>query len=123
VSDITASTVQLQGTSGLYQSIVDQIGEVYQVLTARLAGEGLCWGNDEPGIAFGDKYVPAALAVLSQLDNTHQGVQSMVDGIAAWAKNYVDATAANVAGARQIGTPEPFNPAGVHAGVSYAGGG
>jgi hypothetical protein len=112
VTDITARPDQLHGTSGQYQTLADQVAQVYRVLTALLEAEGACWGNDESGFAFGTKYVPAALSTLSQMDDTHQGIQSMIDGICSWAKNYVDATGAAKSGAHQITTP-PVNSAGL----------
>jgi hypothetical protein len=121
VSDITAQTDQLHNSSGRYQDVSDQVAQIYKQLTARLEAEGSCWGNDESGTVFGNKYIPAALSVLSQMDNTNQGIQSMVDGICSWAKNYVDATSAAASNAKQITAP-PFNAGGVSTGVHYSGG-
>jgi hypothetical protein len=121
VTNISARADQLHGTSGQYQDVADQVAKIYQTLTARLEAEGACWGNDEPGRTFGGKYVPSALAVLSQMDNTNQGIQSMVDGICSWAKNYLDATSADASSAQQLSAP-PSNSYGIDTAVSHAGG-
>lgn len=102
MSDVTANADQLHTTSGQYQTVADRVSGIYQTLTSRLDAEGACWGNDSSGQVFGKKYVPAAMTVLEQMDNTNQGIQSMVDGICSWAKNYVDAGAAATADAQQL---------------------
>jgi hypothetical protein len=46
--------------------------------------------------------VAAALPALSQLSQTNVGLQSMVDGVATWAKNYLQADDAAQQSAAQI---------------------
>jgi hypothetical protein len=120
VNDITAQADQLHGTSGRYQSVADQVASIYQRLVGALDAEGACWGMDQSGKAFGDKYVNSALAVLQQMDDTNQGVQSMVDGICTWAKNYLDAGASATSDANQLSQPTPYS--GIDTGVRAAGG-
>jgi uncharacterized protein YukE len=121
MNDITAKADQLHGTSGQYQTVADQVSKIYQTLTAKLDAEGACWGNDTSGATFGKKYVPSALSVLSQMDNTNQGVQSMVDGICSWAKNYTNANASATADANQISSGAPTdNYSGVDSAVTRA---
>jgi hypothetical protein len=43
-----------------------------------------------------------ALDALQQMDSTQQGLQSMVDGICSWAKNYVSADDLAKADATQV---------------------
>ena len=112
MSDITVKADQLHSSSGQYQTVADRVSGIYQTLTSRLDAEGACWGNDSSGQVFGKKYVSSAMTVLQQMDNTNQGIQSMVDGICSWAKNYVDANAATTADAQQLANQASGGPGG-----------
>jgi hypothetical protein len=93
---------QLQDNAPRYQAVADRLQEIYNRLTVLLDIEGACWGNDDPGRTFAGQYVPGALDVLQQMDSTHQGLQSMVDGICSWARNYVNADDLAKADAAQL---------------------
>lgn len=112
MNDVTADADQLHTSSGQYQTVADRVWSIYQTLTARLDAEGACWGNDGSGQVFGKKYVPSAMTVLQQMDNTNQGIQSMVDGICSWAKNYMDAGSAATADAQQLANQAAGGPGG-----------
>jgi hypothetical protein len=103
---ITTRTDQLQSTAPQYDSVAQQVRQIYQTLVNALDVEGPCWGNDAQGQTFGGKYCPPAVSLLEQMGNTRQGLQSMVDGVCSWAKNYVDADQAATASASQIGTTD-----------------
>jgi hypothetical protein len=90
VSGYTAQTGSLQGSAPKYGDVSDQVRKIYQTLVDRLEGEGACWGNDTQGKSFGQKYCAPALSALQQMSNTNEGLESMVDGICTWAKNYVN---------------------------------
>ena len=98
----TAQPGDLQSTAPQYDWVAQQVQQVYTTLTQALDAEGACWGNDDQGQTFGAKYCPPAVAALQQMSNTNQGVQSMVDSICAWAKNYVSADQAAQSSAAQI---------------------
>lgn len=98
----TAQPAGLQSTAPQYDWVAGQVQIVYSNLTQALDAEGACWGNDDQGQAFGAKYCPPAVAALQQMSNTNQGVQSMVDTICTWARNYVSADSEAQAGAAQI---------------------
>jgi len=91
---VTGYTVDPEGLASSgpqYGVVADQVQALYDTLTAKLAAEGACWGNDEAGNAFAAKYVGPAVSALQQMDTTNQGLQSMVDGVGGWAQNYVNA--------------------------------
>jgi uncharacterized protein YukE len=90
MTGFTAQTTNLGDTAPQYDSVAQQVQSVYTTLVNALETEGACWGNDTQGQSFGAKYCPPALSLLQQMGNTNQGLQSMVDGICAWAKNYVN---------------------------------
>jgi len=100
----TAQPADLQSTAPQYDWVAQQVQVVDSTLTQALDAEGACWGSDEAGQSFGAKYCPPAVAALRQMSNTSQGVQSMVDSICTWAKNYVSADQAAQASAAQITT-------------------
>lgn len=104
MNDVQADAARLHHGSKGYQDVADRVAAIYRVLSTKLETEGACWGNDPAGQTFAQKYVPSALSVLSQMDNTNQGVQSMVDGICSWAKNYVDAIGAGTTDAHRLGS-------------------
>jgi uncharacterized protein YukE len=92
----------LQDNAPRYQHVSDQLNDIYGRLTASLDAWGACWGDDDAGRAFASKYVQPALDALQQMDSTKQGLQSMVDGICSWAKNYVSADDLAKADAAQV---------------------
>lgn len=98
----TAQPSDLQSTAPQYDWVAQQVQQVYTTLTQALDAEGACWGNDSQGQTFGAKYCASAVPALQQMSNTNQGVQSMVDSICVWAKNYVSVIEAAEASAAQI---------------------
>ena len=100
----TAQSTDLRSTAPQYQAVAGQVAQVYQTLVTALDNEGACWGSDAQGQAFGNKYCPAAVSLLQQMGNTNQGLQSMVDGICSWAKNYMEADQAVAQSASQLGS-------------------
>lgn len=98
----TAQPTNLQSAAPQYDWVAQQMQTIYSALTHALDAEGACWGNDDQGQSFGAKYCPPAVAALQQMSNTNQGVQSMVDSICTWARNYVSADQAAQSSAAQI---------------------
>ena len=98
----TAQPTDLQSTAPQYDWVAQQVQAIYSTLSQALDAEGACWGNDDQGQTFGAKYCPPAVAALQQMSNTNQGVQSMVDSICTWAKNYVSADQEAQSSAAQI---------------------
>jgi hypothetical protein len=98
----TAQPADLQSAAPQYDWVARQVQVVYSTLTQALDAEGACWGADDQGQSFGTKYCPPAVAVLQQMSNTGQGLQSMVDSICTWAKNYVSADEEAQSSAAQI---------------------
>jgi uncharacterized protein YukE len=96
------NTGDLQSTAPQYDAVAQQVQQVYTTLTNALEGEGACWGSDDQGKNFGQKYTSAALPALQQMSQTNEGLQSMVDGICSWAKNYIKADDAARQSASQI---------------------
>ncbi len=74
-----------------YEALKDDLLIIYNRLTDALNVEGDCWGSDDPGRAFASKYVINALNAIEHMHHTTKGLQSLVDGICTWAKNYVTA--------------------------------
>jgi uncharacterized protein YukE len=89
-ADVTANSTDLQSTAPQYSDVADRVRQIYQTLTQALDTLGACWGDDASGRTFGGKYCPPAVSAIAQMSNTNQGVQSMVDGICVWAKNYLN---------------------------------
>lgn len=102
----SAQTTDLFSTAPQYESVGQQVQAVYGTLSQALEGEGTCWGNDDSGQAFGATYCPPAVSALQQMSNTNQGLQSMIDGICSWAKNYISADQEAQASASQISSPD-----------------
>lgn len=99
----TAQPADLQSAAPQYDWVAQQVAQVYTTLTQVLDDEGACWGNDDSGQTFGAKYCQSALPAIQQMSNTNQGLQSMVDSICTWAKNYVSADQEAQSSASQIG--------------------
>ncbi|MEV5840121.1 hypothetical protein [Nocardia sp. NPDC052112] len=57
-------------------------------LKARLAREGKCWGNDEPGRKFGENYEPAAKSGITGFENLVDNLRGMRDGMAQAADSF-----------------------------------
>lgn len=74
-----------------YGRYAKELGEIYDTLTAKLSAEGACWGDDDPGKAFGAKYVPLALKLLDQLYEATEGLASTGTGLITWYENYISA--------------------------------
>ncbi|MEW1740291.1 hypothetical protein AB0346_30515, partial [Nocardia beijingensis] len=51
-------------------------------LKERLAAEGRCWGDDEPGRAFGDSYEPAAEKGITGFENLVHNLRGMSSSVA-----------------------------------------
>lgn len=100
----TTNTGDLQSTAPQYDSVAQQVSKIYTTLANALDVEGACWGSDDQGTTFGQKYVSAALPALQQMSQTNEGLQSMVDGICSWAKNYMNADDAAQQSASQLTT-------------------
>jgi uncharacterized protein YukE len=105
MTGFTAQTTNLGDTAPQYDSVAQQVQRVYTTLVNALETEGACWGGDAQGQQFGAKYCGPALSLLQQMGNTNQGLQSMVDGICSWAKNYVNVDQMVAQQVSQIGNP------------------
>lgn len=90
MSGFTVDPSGLDSTAPRWGDQAAQVQNLFDTLTGKLNAEGDCWGNDQAGHSFASKYVPAALAALQYMDAVNQGLQSMVDGVATWARNYVN---------------------------------
>jgi hypothetical protein len=93
MSGFQAQPDRLQGNAPQYQDVSAQVAQIYATLTQKLDAEGACWGNDYAGRQFGVQYCPAAVTVISSMDATQQGLDSIVSGICSWAKKFVDVEA------------------------------
>jgi uncharacterized protein YukE len=81
----------LYGTGQQYQDVHDELAAIYSRLTSALDTAGQFWGGDQTGQDFAHKYCPKAVAQLQQMSGTATGLRSIIDGVADWAKNYVNA--------------------------------
>ena len=68
-----------------------RLGDAVAELRARLAGLHGCWGDDEPGRAFGSNYEPQAGELLSHLDLLVEALGKVPDGLEEMAANYAQA--------------------------------
>ncbi|MGH3273660.1 MAG: hypothetical protein ACRDNZ_04960 [Streptosporangiaceae bacterium] len=86
-----ADPVGLAANAGPYGVHADQVQSIYATLSAALEAEGACWGDDDAGKTFAGKYVTNALNTLIAMSQNGSSMESMVDGIYSWAKNYMSA--------------------------------
>ncbi|MEU1958425.1 hypothetical protein [Nocardia sp. NPDC019304] len=63
-------------------AIADTAQEELARLKERLAAEGNCWGDDEPGRAFGDSYEPAADKGITGFENLVHNLHGMSSSVA-----------------------------------------
>jgi hypothetical protein len=63
-------------------AIADVAQEELARLKQRLAAEGKCWGDDEPGRIFGDSYEPAADKGITGFENLVHNLRGMSDSVA-----------------------------------------
>lgn len=63
-------------------AIADAAQQELTRLKDRLATEGECWGNDEPGRVFGDTYEPAAEDGITGFENLVHNLRGMSTGVA-----------------------------------------
>lgn len=89
MSGFTVAPAGLSSTAPGWGDQAAAVHDLFTTLTGRLSAEGECWGNDQAGRAFAAKYVGPALATIQYMGATGEGLRSMVDGVAAWARNYV----------------------------------
>ncbi|HEX6872779.1 MAG TPA: hypothetical protein VF163_16910, partial [Micromonosporaceae bacterium] len=68
------STAQFQGLSSA-------LARTLRTLTAALAAEGECWGDDEIGAAFSAAYLPAAQLVGDGMDQVRTRVAEIGDAV------------------------------------------
>lgn len=78
---------ELRNTADKLRALAAETTRMVSELKAGLADEGECWGDDEPGKAIGESYVPA-------LDNNMQGFENLIQNIEAMSSN-LRATADN----------------------------
>ena len=67
-------------------------------LRSALSGIGDCWGDDEPGSAFGKSYEPAARNLLTHLDALVEGLTSIGPGLRSMADDFDAAEDASTIG-------------------------
>ena len=94
MTGFTAQPNPLYGSGQQYQAVHDELASIYDRLTRALDAAGQFWGSDQIGQPFARDYCPKAVSQLQQMGATGDGLQSVIDGVATWAKNYVDADAA-----------------------------
>jgi hypothetical protein len=63
-------------------AIADAAQEELARLKERLAAEGKCWGDDEPGRVFGDSYEPAAEKGITGFENLVHNLRGMSSSVA-----------------------------------------
>jgi hypothetical protein len=72
----------LRAESPKLSAIADVLQQQLTLLKTRLAQEGECWGNDEPGRIFGDSYEPHATAGIASFENLVDNLHRMSNGLA-----------------------------------------
>lgn len=72
-------------------SAAGRLGDAVDDLRSRLAGLYGCWGDDEPGRAFGSNYEPQADALLAHLERLADALGNVPAGLREMAANYDDA--------------------------------
>ncbi len=71
------SSDQLRLASPGFDSAGDKLNTAMTTLQSALAAEQGCWGTDEPGSAFAEKYVPAA----SEAHTRFSGLVTALHGV------------------------------------------
>jgi hypothetical protein len=86
---------RLKSASRRYDDVRQMLVDLHAAHSAALAEIGNCWGGDEPGAAFHQRYCPSAVATLLKMDPSQTGsstdvARAIADGTYRWAQNYHD---------------------------------
>ncbi|MEX2658770.1 MAG: WXG100 family type VII secretion target [Acidimicrobiales bacterium] len=63
----------LRSTGSAVDGTAERLSGAVADLRSALSRVGDCWGDDEPGSAFGESYEPAARNLLTHLDRSSRG--------------------------------------------------
>jgi uncharacterized protein YukE len=88
MGDITDVDVPaLRAAQPQVAAIASQLASALGQLNVSLAGEGVCWGNDEIGEQFASAYLPALETVRHAFTDLHNGVESIATSLSTVADN------------------------------------
>jgi len=95
----TADTDGMRAGGRLHEDVHQLLAELYGAHAAELDAIGNCWGDDEPGRAFHQAYVPSAVETLRRMHPNSSGSATNTYGVLAenvyrWARGYDDTEAA-----------------------------
>ncbi|MFI5716676.1 YbaB/EbfC family nucleoid-associated protein [Nocardia sp. NPDC051750] len=97
MSELEVDEEALQAARPAIAEVADQVADAVNAALAVINGEGECWGSDETGQKFAEKYKPAADEGLTGLDLLSQAVNGVGDGVGAVATNFGNQDESNAA--------------------------
>ncbi|GAA1278783.1 WXG100 family type VII secretion target [Saccharothrix xinjiangensis] len=80
----------------------DSLNDVLQALDSALRAEGQCWGGDESGQAFAQKYVPNSQATLEAFGALAQALGDIGTGVGQSADAYEGSDQGNATGISRV---------------------
>ncbi|MEX2659190.1 MAG: hypothetical protein WD232_05815, partial [Acidimicrobiales bacterium] len=85
---LEARPATLRAVAAGVDGTADRFAGAVADLRSALAGVGDCWGGDEPGDAFGDRYEPASRNLSTHLDALVEGMASIGPGLRSMAEDF-----------------------------------
>ena len=73
----------------------EALKHVFDRLKSALSAEGACWGGDDTGKAFADKYTPTVDSADKTFPSLAKSLKDIEDGVKKMAKNYDQAEEAS----------------------------
>lgn len=71
-----------------YESVAQQLAQLGQALQSAVAEYSGCWGGDEAGSLFFNKYGQPSANAAQQMSNGVESLQSLADTVHGWAQSY-----------------------------------
>ncbi|WP_327147548.1 hypothetical protein [Nocardia sp. NBC_01329] len=101
MSTVRVDEEALRASRPAIVKVADQVADAVRAARAAIEAEGECWGADEIGREFADKYSPAATEGLTGLDLLQQAVNGVSEGVGAIATDFGVQDENNATGVQQ----------------------
>lgn len=92
----------LRRGAGQFGAAGDSLNGVLQALNSALQAEGQCWGGDESGQAFAQKYVPNSQATLEAFGALAEALEGVGTGVSQTADAYEGSDQGNATGISRV---------------------
>lgn len=87
MTTLRADTAALRAAEPAFDTMAAAVAGLLNRLAGALDAEGACWGADEVGSAFAQKYLPAAISVLDALPPLRDAIAGTGAAVLAVADN------------------------------------